>query len=140
MNLDSLRAYCMSLPHVTEDIKWGHDLCFLIGEKMFCVTCLEPNEQTAFTFKCTPELFAELVEHEGITPAPYMARNHWVSLQRFDTLRDAEIKEYVRTSYEMVKAKLTKKAQAELSAPAKKAAGKARPKAQKTSPAKRRAH
>src|SRR5437899_12514144 len=109
MNIDSLRGYCLTLPHVTEDIKWGHDLCFLISGKMFAVASLDKTDAHAVSFKCTPERFAELIEMDGIIPAPYMARNHWVTLQGFDALRDAEIKEYVRDSYDMVVANLPKK-------------------------------
>ena len=114
MNLESLRSYCRRLPHVTEDVKWGNDLCFLIGGKMFAVACLDAVDRHAVSFKCPPERFAELVEQEGIIPAPYMARNHWVTLEQFDALRDAEIKEAVRVSYELVKARLPKKTQAAL--------------------------
>lgn len=114
MTLESIRKFCKRLPHVTEDIKWGHDLCFLIGGKMFAVASLDTAEGHCVSFKCTPEEFAELVEMSGIIPAPYMARNHWVTMERFDALRDAEIEDYVRKSYDMVKAKLTKSALAEL--------------------------
>ena len=30
-----LLAFCRSLPHVTEDVKWGNDLVFSVGKKMF---------------------------------------------------------------------------------------------------------
>jgi len=117
MTTDSLRRLCHRLPHVTEDVKWGDDLCFLIGGKMFAVACLEPAAGKPLSFKCTPEEFALLVERPGIIPAPYMARNHWVSLERFSALRDSEIEQRVRTSYELVKARLPKKVQASLSKP-----------------------
>jgi predicted DNA-binding protein (MmcQ/YjbR family) len=38
MNIEQLRKFCLSFPGATEDIKWGADLCFCVGEKMFCVT------------------------------------------------------------------------------------------------------
>ena len=114
MTLESLRRFCKQLPYVTEDVKWGTDLCFLIGGKMFAVACLDAVDGHAVSFKCTPEKFAELVEVSGIIPAPYMARNHWVTLERFDALRDAEIQAYIRGSYAMVKAKLTRSAQVAL--------------------------
>jgi len=114
MTLESIRKFCKRLPHTTEDIKWGHDLCFLIGGKMFAVASLDQTEGHCLSFKCTPEEFAELVERSGIVPAPYMARNHWVMLERYDALRDAEAEAYVRRSYELVKAKLTKSALAGL--------------------------
>src|SRR5262249_3712577 len=71
MTTDTLRTICRSLPAVTEDVKWGSDLCFSVAKKMFVVVNLEPPHQVAF--KCTAESFAELVERDGIIPAPYMA-------------------------------------------------------------------
>ena len=68
------------------------------------------------SFKCTPEKFDELIEIDGIFPAPYTARNKWVMLERLDALSDSEIKRLIKISYEMIFAKLTKKAQAELGA------------------------
>ncbi len=114
MNTESIRTYCKTLPHVTEDIKWDNDLCFLIAGKMFAVACLDRTTPHKLSFKCTPVKFTELTEQDGIIPAPYMARNHWVTLERFDALRDSEMKELVRNSYELVKAKLPKKVQATL--------------------------
>lgn len=118
MNLEAVRRYCKSLPHVEEDVKWGHDLCFLIGRKMFCVVNLEParGDKSLVAIKATPEEFAELVENEDIIPAPYMARNHWVSLQAYSALPWGELQQRIARSYELVKASLPKKLQAALSA------------------------
>lgn len=126
MNTESLRTFCLSLPGATEDIKWGHDLCFLVAGKMFTVTSLEATDGHCVSFKCTPEKFAELIESDGIIPAPYMARNHWVTLERFNALRVAELKELVQESYEMVLAKLPKKTREELARGGKKPPSKRR--------------
>ncbi len=113
--LDWVRAFCLSLPHATEGVQWEHDLLFRIAGKMFCVANLEPGmSPTKIAFKCTPEKFAELVEIDGIIPAPYMARNHWVAMLDMDALRQPEIKELIEESYRMILAKLPKKTQAEL--------------------------
>ena len=114
MDIDSIRSYCLSLPHATEDIQWGNDLLFRISGKIFAGMNLEPPHQ--LSFKCTPEKFDELIEVDGIVPAPYMARNKWVMLEALDVLRDSEIKSLINDSYEMIFAKLTRKAQAELRA------------------------
>jgi predicted DNA-binding protein (MmcQ/YjbR family) len=107
MTLESLRAICRALPEVTEDVKWGSDLCFCVREKMFVVINLEPPHQVSF--KCTPEAFGELVERPGIIPAPYMARNMWVQEQELGaTLDRREFEALVKTSYELVVAKLPK--------------------------------
>ena len=114
MNATGLRRFCLSLPHATEGIKWEHHLCFMIAEKMFAVANIEPSDDHFVALKTTPEKAAELIEIEGIIPTPYMARNHWVTLRRGDVLRDAEIEELTRGSYELVLGKLPKKLQAKL--------------------------
>ena len=107
MTLEMVRAICRALPEVTEDVKWGQDLCFCVRKKMFAVINLEPPYQLAF--KCTPESFAELVERPGIIPAPYMARNMWVLEQELgETLDRRELAALVRASYDLVVAKLPK--------------------------------
>lgn len=112
MDIESIRQFCLSLPHVDEKVQWGDDLLFRIGGKMFAVTALEPSHGVVLSLKCTPEKFAELVEQEGIIPAPYMARNHWVALERFDALPDRELKPLLTNAYRMVLEKLPKKVQA----------------------------
>jgi predicted DNA-binding protein (MmcQ/YjbR family) len=115
--IDWAREVCLALPHVTEDVQWEHNLLFRIAGKMFCIANLEPAVSLSrISFKCTPEKFAELVEIEGIIPAPYMARNHWVAVQQFDALRQAELRELVHASYHLVLQKLPKKMQASLAA------------------------
>src|SRR2546423_10229023 len=109
MDHESVRAFCLSLPHVTEDIQWEKDLLFRIGNKMFTVLALDDSTDHVMSFKCTPEVFAELTERPGIVPAPYVARYHWVALERFDALKSAELKSLIKNSYELVFAKLPKK-------------------------------
>lgn len=76
---------------------------------MFTVLNLAEGQQTAVSFKCTPEKFAELIEKEGIIPAHYVARYHWVTLERFGALEEAELKGLIKKSYEMVFDKLPRK-------------------------------
>jgi len=115
--IDWVRACCLALPHATEDVQWEHNLLFRIAGKMFCIANLEPGmSPTKIAFKCTPEKFAELVEVEGIIPAPYMARNHWVAMIEMDALRPPEIKELIQASYQMILEKLPKNKQAALRA------------------------
>jgi predicted DNA-binding protein (MmcQ/YjbR family) len=105
--LETLRRICRGLPGVTEDVKWGSDLCFSVGGKMFTVVNLEPPHQVAF--KCTAESFGELIERDGIIPAPYMARNLWVQEQALgETLDRRELDDLVKTSYDLVVARLPK--------------------------------
>lgn len=114
MDLEQIRKYCLSMPHATEKVQWGNDLVFKIGDKMFAVVGLGPHE-TKLSFKCTPEKFAELVEQEGIIPAPYAARYHWVALQNLNALPARELKELLKTAYQLVRDKLPLKVRKQLS-------------------------
>ncbi len=105
MNIEELRALCLSLPGATEDVKWEHDLAFCVGEKMFAVANLETG-QTALSIKCTREKFAEMLERPGVIPAPYVARYHWIALENLDVLADQELVALVKNSYELVFKKL----------------------------------
>lgn len=106
MNIESLRGYCLTLPHATEDIKWGADICFSIGGKMFCVTSAHIPFQVSL--KVRDEEFEEMSQKEGIIPAPYVARYKWILISG-DTLSDKQWKHFISQSYELVKNKLPKK-------------------------------
>jgi predicted DNA-binding protein (MmcQ/YjbR family) len=116
MDIESVRKFCLSLPHVTEDVQWQSDLLFRIGNKMFAVAALDPASDHRMSFKCTPETFAELTERDGIVPAPYVARYHWIALERFDVLPERELKELLKNAYQLVLEKLPKKIRAGLQA------------------------
>lgn len=107
MNVDSLRSLCTSLPHVTEDIKWGNDLCFSIGGKMFCVTGM--SIPLMVSFKVSDEEFDELNNLPGIKPAPYVARYKWILIEDESVLSKTKWEFYNRQSYTLVKSKLPKK-------------------------------
>jgi predicted DNA-binding protein (MmcQ/YjbR family) len=116
MNIDTLRTYCRTFPNVSENIQWGNDLVLKVGPKqggkMFAVACLDPAAPVRCSFKCTPEEFVELQEYDGIVPAPYLARERWVALERYDALSDAEFRRLLRQAYELVVAKLSKRTRA----------------------------
>ena len=146
MDIEILRSICLSFPAVTEEVKWGNALCFCVGEKMFCVTSLEPPH--AFSFKVTDEEFEEVSARDGFIPAPYMARNKWVSIEYPDRVKQKDWEYFVRQSYELIKANLTRKARVELgletptvkkAAVKKKIAAKKKTAAKKKAPAKKAA-
>lgn len=107
MNHAQLEKLCLSLKGTTTDIKWGNDLCYLIGDKMYCVTSLD--QPLKVSMKVLVEEFGELTEREGIIPAPYMARNHWILVEKSNALTAKEWNQYVRQSYELVLSKLPKR-------------------------------
>lgn len=107
MNIDSLRAYCLSFRDTSEKLQWDDELCFKTGGKIFVMLGLD---NPRLCFKCTPEVFAELIELENVRPAPYVGRYKWVMLDRLDAVGDAELEALIRQSYEMVSAKAPSRA------------------------------
>lgn len=109
---DVLYDLLRSLPGVTEDVKWGNDLVFSVGGKMFAVFMLPDGEP--LSFKVDDAAFASLTQQPGITPAPYLARHSWVKLESRRTLPAAALEEMLRESHRLVAAKLPKKTRAAL--------------------------
>ena len=108
MNPEHLREFCLAFSGATEDVKWGADLCFSVGKKMFCVTGVD-SIAGEVSLKCTPEKFAELIERKGIDPAPYVGRYKWVRIAGLDAVTPTELKSLIEKSYQLVFDKLPPK-------------------------------
>ena len=113
MNVDDIRAICKKMAAVTEDIKWGRDLVFSIGGKMFCVVGLDQSPVTA-SFKVTDEQFEEMCTRNGFKPAPYVAKYKWVWIDDINKMSKTDWKQFIMQSYELVKAKLPAKLRKQL--------------------------
>ena len=125
MDIESIRTICKTLPDVTEGVKWGADLCFMISEKMFCVVSLEGPINASF--KVTDEQFGEMSARRGIVPAPYVARYKWVMVTDPKALSAKDWNFFIKQSYELIKAgskKKTAKKSPKKSAPKKRIAKK----------------
>ncbi len=114
MTNDSIRHHCLSLPHVTEVVRWGDHLLFKVGGKMFAIIEIDGH---SCTFKCTPDTYADLVEMQEIVPASHnMWKQQWVTTETLTALPETEFRELLAESYRLVRAGLPKKLQAELDA------------------------
>jgi len=119
MDAEGPRSFLLGLPDVCETMQWGDNLVYwvadkAIGGKMFALVSLEPDHGAVLSFAAGPERFSELVEIEGVFPAPYFARAHWVAVERWNTLPAAELKELLRAARELVYEKLPVKTRAML--------------------------
>jgi predicted DNA-binding protein (MmcQ/YjbR family) len=123
MNVESLRAFLLSLPHVAETMQWGDNLVFWVGNKtiggkMFALANLSGGGHGVLSFAAGPERYAELVEVEGAYPAPYLARAHWVAIESYDVFSSNELKDHLRNAHSIVYAKLPKRTKDVLALPA----------------------
>ncbi|MGD0580438.1 MAG: MmcQ/YjbR family DNA-binding protein [Bryobacteraceae bacterium] len=109
MDLEWIRKVRLVLPGATESVQWGNDLVFKVHGKIFAVASLEPSG-SALTLKCTIEEFADLSERPDCTPARYLPRGQWITLQTFDALVARETQRLLSQSYDLVVSKLPRKA------------------------------
>ncbi|MCB0668986.1 MAG: MmcQ/YjbR family DNA-binding protein [Saprospiraceae bacterium] len=115
MTLEEIRKYCLSKPHVTEDMPFGEDiLVFRVGGKMFLLTNLTA-EVTSMNLKCDPLKAIELRDrHESITPGYHMNKKHWNTVLCDDTLTKSLQVDLIDHSYDLVFRSLSRKQRDEL--------------------------
>ena len=115
MTRDEFDTFCASLPAATHVIQWGNASVWKVGGKIFAICSAWNNEtEQRINFKCSDLSFTLLTQQEGIVPARYLARAKWVCVENPDALSKDDIKAYIRTAHQLIAAKLTKKARAEL--------------------------
>lgn len=125
MDAERIRAYLLSLPHVVETMQWGANLVFWVGDKaiggkMFALVNLDDDQhRQVISYSAGPERYSELLEIEGIFPAPYMARIHWVAAERWSVFRPSEWEQQLAAAHEITTARLPPKTRAALALPAK---------------------
>jgi predicted DNA-binding protein (MmcQ/YjbR family) len=108
------RALAATLTAATQDVKWGADLVFSVGGKMFCVFLLQDGMAATCSFKVDDERFLELTGVPGVIPAPYLARAKWVQVKAGHALTATDLDALVCRSHALVAGGLTKKLQREL--------------------------
>ena len=132
MDAESTRAFLLGLPLVEETLQWGNNLVFWVGDKaiggkMFAVIDLDGDGRGVMSFAAGPEGSAELLETDrkegwpqlpdGIFPAPYLARAHWVAMERWNVLRKSELEARLRAARGLVEEKLAKRTRDVLAMP-----------------------
>ena len=125
MDAERARVFLLTLPHVvetgSETRRWGDKLVFRVGAqtdsgKMFAQIDFAEDGRAVLSFAAGPERFRELVEREGVIPAPYRARIHWVALEHWGVSRRGELEELLRHAHVLTYAKLPKRTRNRLAA------------------------
>lgn len=113
MNIEMLRDYCLSLPHVTEEMPFGPDtLVFKVGGKLFLLTGLDGP--FSINVKCDPEYAVALrEEHIAIRPGYHMNKVHWNTIDIDGSLNDEFLRRMIDHSYALVYKSLPKKVRGE---------------------------
>jgi predicted DNA-binding protein (MmcQ/YjbR family) len=95
-NLERMREIALALPEATEEVTWGTDINFRVRKKIFAF----PGHGNGLTVKADREELAALLGDPRFTPARYLARGGWVSMDlTLGRIDWSEIDELIRTSY-----------------------------------------
>lgn len=104
MNIEALRAYCLTKEGTEEDMPFGPDtLVFKVGGKIFLLTGLD-RQPLSFNVKCDPERAIELRERHphSILPGYHMNRKHWNTIILNGELAATQVIEMIDHSYLLV--------------------------------------
>ena len=114
MGYDAVTKHLLSLRAATLSIQWGDEHVFKVGGKMFAAMRPKETKPHGIWFKTDEVSFHVLTKIRGITPARYLARAHWVSVDRLARLPDKQLKAYLTRAHALVAAGLTRKMRATL--------------------------
>jgi predicted DNA-binding protein (MmcQ/YjbR family) len=126
IDAERIRAYILTLPHAVETMQWGANLVFWVGDKaiggkMFALVNLDGDDgherdknSPVISYAVGPERYSELLETEGIIPAPYMARIHWVAVERWDVFRPSQWEKELLAAHTLTFDKLPPRTRANL--------------------------
>ena len=116
MNIEDYRDFCLSLPGTTEETPFGPDtLVFKVGGKIFTLTDLQTF--ASFNVKCDPERAADLRErYDYVRPGFHMNKKHWNTILVGTGAPDAQLRQWLTESYQLIVAALPKAVRAELQA------------------------
>jgi predicted DNA-binding protein (MmcQ/YjbR family) len=122
LDAERIRAYILTLPHAVETMQWGANLVFWVGDKaiggkMFALVNLDGDAKGVISYSAGPERYNDLLEIEGIIPAPYMARIFWVAAERWDVFRTTEWEQELLAAHTLTFNKLPARTRAVLAMP-----------------------
>ncbi len=130
MDTEQVRRFLMKLPHAAETMQWGANLVYWVGPKevggkMFALMNLdEPREarkpMPILAFYAGKERYHELLEVEGVLPAPYLARAHWIALEGWSVFRRPALEQLLKEAHAGIADKLPRRTRDALAELAKK--------------------
>ena len=110
MTRDEFNTFCGGLTATSHVVQWGNADVWKVAGKVFAI-CGWNDGEDAFTFKAGDIAFQVLQDEDGIRGAPYMASRgmKWLQVYKAGAMSDADLKEHLLISYDMVARGLSKK-------------------------------
>ena len=101
---------CSGLPGAVEEYPFGDEVAvFKVGEKMFALVMLA-GEPGSVNLKCDPHWALELrARHEAVRPGYHQDKRHWNTVDLDGSVDEADLREWIHHSYDLVVSGLPKK-------------------------------
>ena len=116
MDVEFIRDYCLKLKGVEESFPFDENtLVFKVGGKMFLLLALDSNP-ISINVKCEPNYAVELREkYHFVEPGYHMNKKHWNTIVVDGSIKDAQLREWIDHSYDLVVQALPRKLREQLS-------------------------
>ena len=114
MDIEAIRAYCLSKKGTEEELPFGDTtLVIKVGGKIFILISLD--EDPSINLKCDPDRAIDLREaNPAIIPGYHMNKKHWNTVVLDGSLSKSLIVEMIDHSYDLVFHSLPGKVQLEI--------------------------
>lgn len=115
MNIEDIRAYCLSKPFATEDMPFGPEyVTFRVGGKIFC--CLALVLGNVVQLKWNPDEFDEITEtYSWVRQAWHWHKRHMIQFDLGEyPVPDDVASQLIDRAYNYVYSRLSKKIKSEL--------------------------
>lgn len=115
MTEEDFNAFCRACPATASVVQWGGAQVWKVGGKVFAIGRGQDGA-VSVSFKTSDLAYQILQELPGLRPAPYLASRglKWIQHYAAPGLSDDDLRAYIRESYDMVVAGLSKKKRREL--------------------------
>jgi predicted DNA-binding protein (MmcQ/YjbR family) len=100
---DQVLDLCSSLPGAIEDYPFGDDVAVFKVEGKICALVSLAGEPGSVNLKCDPDWALELrARYEAVRPGYHQNKRHWNTVELDGTVDNAELRDMIEHSYELV--------------------------------------
>ena len=94
---EDVRAICLALPEVEEEVTWGSDITFRVNRRIFVIG---GQGAAAVSIKATPEVQADLIALDPSTfsSSAYTGRFGWTTV-RLDGIAQPHLRELLEAAW-----------------------------------------
>ncbi|SEL75380.1 Predicted DNA-binding protein, MmcQ/YjbR family [Paenibacillus sp. cl141a] len=113
-----LIAYCLSKKAAAEDYPFGPlPIVMKVGGKMFALITTTAGERVShISLKCDPVIAENLREqHDAVQPGYHLNKKHWNTVTVDGSLTEADLRDMIDHSYDLVLKSLPKAQRAAIS-------------------------